>query len=906
MKRVDKFVLIFLVIVLTSFFVGATVNVENSSLISTDYRVGEKLQGVLNISVSNEKINEGLKFTFNSEEKLIPLKDFFDAHNKTLYSCEPTNCENDFSVSGSAETSKEIPLTSGKSETIGFVLNGDDLEVLEDGFSFDVSSDAGSNCVSQLSVDVSADGDIEWENNKKLGESCGGDKTSTCYNANSFDSWFLLGQEPYCEKIKIGKAPAFDVKALMKSKEGASFEGKPLVASIYDSTGELKGNCDLSKPTTSGSEESCSIDYVSKSTENHFVCISLKEGSSNEGYSLKARDTGNFCGFKGDPKQVSSTSADYSIKVSPRKYDAVGSFNLNDEAVLSQTGSPLIAEVNDFISERYGKNCPDAGCIIPVMFSGIGQKIIINNINIKYKHSASNEISRDQLYKLSTTPATLKTANSVVVNLDENEISLPSNPGNYSFKLFFKGEKLLEKNITVREKEITIIEQIHPKTVAAVIPNTFLVFVDGKVNVSELKFEWTFSDGSLKQTSEKPFVVHALPTIGNYTLKVKALKQSKEISSAEFKIEAKAPIEAVNETIALYKERIKNVKAKKSVLSTTYQGYIDGIVNLNDIESNINSIETHYLVLTKETTQDDSAYAEMMQELFDEKVPVDIKPSSTEEVQLIYDLNDLVLDDFNYLFKEVYSVSQEDEYKDAIFTWFIENVDVEVKQKTYALYYDDYKQSFVSEFEVKIHPNIPSDKGGYLVIERDVSDLKFENGVVPAAHNGVSGVEVDLSKDSTIKFSLEEDVDSFSLPMFFAPEFSMLQVSQGSTKTNTGGIGFWPKFLIGFFIVAIIVLFLYILLQRWYKSKYEKYLFKNQNDLYNLLQFIRNSKVNKMKDEEIIEKLVKAKWKREQVHYALNKYEGKRVGMWEIPLFTRFEKRKIERELDKRKRIAKL
>jgi len=906
MKGADKFVLIFLAIVISSFFVGATMEIGTSSYISPDYRVGEKLQGVLNISVSNEKINEGLKFVFNSEEKLITVKDFFDAHNKTLYSCEPTNCGNDFSVTGSAENSKEIPLTLGKNEIIGFVLNGNDLEVLEDGFKFDVSSDAGSNCISQLSIDVSADGDIEWENNKKLGESCGGDKTSTCYNANSFNSWFLLGQEPYCEKIKIGKAPAFDIKALMKSKEGASFEGKPLVASIYNSIGELKGNCDLSKPTTSGSEESCSIDYVSKSTENHFVCISIKEGLNNEGYSLKARDTGNFCGFKGDPKQVSSTSADYSIKVSPRKYDAVGSFSLNDEVVLSQTGSPLIAEVNSFISERYGKNCPDAGCIIPVMFSGIGQKLIVNNINIKYKHSASNEISRDQLYKLSTTPATLKTVNSAIVNLEKNEISLPNNPGNYSFKLFFKGEKLMEKNITIREKEIPLIEQIHPKIVAAVIPNTFLVFVDGKINISELKFEWTFSDGSLKQTSEKPFITHALPAIGNYTLKIKALKQSKEISSAEFKIQAKAPIEAVNETIYLYKDRIKNVKAKKSVLPQTYQVYIDGIVNLNEIESKINSIETEYIVLTKENVSDNSAYTNLMQELFDEKVPVDIKPSSSEEVQFVYDLNDLVLDDFSYLFNEVYSVSQEEEYKQAIFKWFIENIDAEVKQKTYALYYDDYKQSFVSEFEIKIHPNIPSDKKGYLIIERDVSELKFENGVIPTAHNSVSGVEIDLSKDSTIKFSIEEDIDSFSLPMFFAPKFNMLQVSQSSTKPNTNGMGFWAKFLIGFFIVAIIVLFLYILLQRWYKLKYEKYLFKNQNDLYNLLQFIRNSKVNKIKDEEIIEKLMKAKWKREQVNYALNKYEGKRVGMWEIPLFTRFERKKIERELDKRKRIAKL
>ncbi|MEA3329582.1 MAG: hypothetical protein U9Q06_02450, partial [Nanoarchaeota archaeon] len=81
----------------------------------------------------------------------------------------------------------------------------------------------------------------------------------------------------------------------------------------------------------------------------------------------------------------------------------------------------------------------------------------------------------------------------------------------------------------------------------------------------------------------------------------------------------------------------------------------------------------------------------------------------------------------------------------------------------------------------------------------------------------------------------------------------------------------------GLFIVAMIV---YILLQKWYEESYEKYLFKDKKDFYNLVYFIRNAKRRKISDKKIIESLKKSKWSGEKVKYVLNLHAGKKTGLW--------------------------
>ncbi len=881
-KMKKTIILIFLVLMIN--FVYPTTQLSNTSIITGEYSQGDNLQGVLNISISNEEASKEIKFMFSSsEERKKTLKDFLDIYkinNNSIYSCNPSNCGNNFNPSGNAETSKTFSISSNKKAS-GFVLSGNDVEIVD--LSFDVSSDVNANCISQLSVDISADNVPDWENNKFIDESCGSDKISTCYNENSFDSWFLIGQEPYCEKIIIGKSPAFEVKSLMKSKTDATFSSDLLIAKIYDFNNELRGSCNFGKPESDndGSLESCIINYVSKSDQNHSICISIKEGSNNDGYSLKARDSGKFCGFKGDPSQVSTTSADYYIKISPKKYDAIGLFTLNNTVIESQTGSSLIAELNNFVLERYSKNCPSEGCIIPLVFSGISQQIVINNINLKYKNSASNQVLRDKIYLMDETPTKITTNGFTLINLNDNEIKVPNNLGNYTFKLFLGTEKILEKNITVKEKKSGIIEQIYPTVFAATVPTKFFIFIndnDLSLNVSELTFEWDFSDGNLKKTSNKPFIQHTLSEIKTYKLKIKALDGSEVISSNEFDIYAKAPIQAVNQTIKEYKERINSVKIKKSALPVKYQTYINSSINFNEIESKINSLESQYLALIQGNASNENEFVSIMQELNNERVPRDILTSQTTNLVLLYELENLNLDDFSSMFNQEYSESQSQEYKNAIFSWFTKNLDVGIKHKTYSLYYSDLKDTFASEFEINIHPKYPLTNKGYLIIEKNKENIDFDGSYNPLSNNDITGLEIDLSQDSSIKFSLNEEINNpLSLSMYFAPEFSELNIIQPYEGTQEKGLGFWSKFLIGLSISLIILFIIYIFLRKWYKEKYESHLFKNKNDLYNLINFIRTSKARGVSDHEIKEKLIKAKWKREQISHALNKLFGKKA-----------------------------
>jgi len=95
------------------------------------------------------------------------------------------------------------------------------------------------------------------------------------------------------------------------------------------------------------------------------------------------------------------------------------------------------------------------------------------------------------------------------------------------------------------------------------------------------------------------------------------------------------------------------------------------------------------------------------------------------------------------------------------------------------------------------------------------------------------------------------------------------------------------KWLIfGLVIVALLVIgtITYIVLQQWYKRKYEHHLFPNKNDLYNMAHYINNAKRKDMSNGDIEDNLRKAGWSGERIRYAMRKYVGKRTGMFEIPI----------------------
>jgi len=92
------------------------------------------------------------------------------------------------------------------------------------------------------------------------------------------------------------------------------------------------------------------------------------------------------------------------------------------------------------------------------------------------------------------------------------------------------------------------------------------------------------------------------------------------------------------------------------------------------------------------------------------------------------------------------------------------------------------------------------------------------------------------------------------------------------------------------FILFFLVLFgvgVYIILQEWYKKRYEKYLFKKKNDLYNLMIYITERRKKGLSNKELYSKLKKSGWGSEQVNYVLRKHSGKRTGMFDYFFFCK-------------------
>jgi len=60
-------------------------------------------------------------------------------------------------------------------------------------------------------------------------------------------------------------------------------------------------------------------------------------------------------------------------------------------------------------------------------------------------------------------------------------------------------------------------------------------------------------------------------------------------------------------------------------------------------------------------------------------------------------------------------------------------------------------------------------------------------------------------------------------------------------------------------------------------------LFKNRSSLHNIMVYVHDSKKKGIEEKEVKENLKKVGWSSEQIRYATRKYEGKNIGMPEIP-----------------------
>jgi hypothetical protein len=163
-----------------------------------------------------------------------------------------------------------------------------------------------------------------------------------------------------------------------------------------------------------------------------------------------------------------------------------------------------------------------------------------------------------------------------------------------------------------------------------------------------------------------------------------------------------------------------------------------------------------------------------------------------------------------------------------------------------------------------------------------------------------SATIIPLSGSNTIEIILPGKIEISELGAYTISTADELDINEKTFENVKGnkrpGTAKWLYILLMIGILAV-----YTALQEWYKKRYESFLFKDKNDLYNLINFIFNSRISRMKDGEIKKKLGSYNWKSEQMSYAFKKLDGKRTGMWEIPIFKFIENRRVKNEIEKRR-----
>ncbi len=197
--------------------------------------------------------------------------------------------------------------------------------------------------------------------------------------------------------------------------------------------------------------------------------------------------------------------------------------------------------------------------------------------------------------------------------------------------------------------------------------------------------------------------------------------------------------------------------------------------------------------------------------------------------------------------------------------------------QSYEIIYGYGKNETVSVFKLSLSAN-PEMEGAYMIFP-NMEIINFA-GTQPVDKTSFKYIILD-GKAKEIEFATSSVSSPVGLPAFFSPAFSELELPEIATPLERTFLETykWPIFIFLIFILFIIFVIVYRAAGNWYNKKYENHLFPNKNQLYNIINYVHASKERGVKDKEISDSLLKAKWSSEQVRYIMRKYAGKNPGM---------------------------
>lgn len=850
---------------------------ENFTQIDNKYDAEEIVRGRINMSFSEQ---ENKKFTsnFDGEINLLDLLKNMSYVKGRDYSCNPLSCLNSFKGESNSEQ-QSFTLNERETKYYGFVLTGGRI-ISVNSFALNASTNANASCKNQLNIDILNDGTNEIYNRNYLPEPCGEKNYGCFYNNSNSASDVILGTgTQYCELIALPAAPAYQVGATLS----ASNPSGTIRFSIYSqSWGSALGYNSTVNPAAG--EVSVNIPLARSNEFKAYVCV--EETLSTSNYKIKAKSGGASCGGFVSGSSFHS-GADYEIFARPLKYGAITEMKLGD--------SGTVNSISQYLERVYGKNCA-SGCVIPIKFSGDAQDVLLRSGELKY--TAQDGIhSENAIYQLSEQDFTINT-NYTVFDIAKMKFKSPNINGTQNFELYFNDEKIAEQTVQIKKG---FDFDIHPRVVLVGQRATFSA---DETNITYS--EWDFGDGSAKVISSNNQAEHVYLNESSFTVEVKLRKSNSEESKKKFTVVAGELKKSANITLQKYERRISNLKSEISVFPLWIKTKLENAVNIQNAEASVKRLKDGLALLGDNGT--DEQYLAIITSLFNLNIPSSISVTeSATNIPIEIGFNNMNL---NYI-KTISGkeIDNEEEVKSAILSWYEENYKAEVNSQVASAFYEEsYTKLFtIYKIDITRKPSATAENT-YLIFSYPIDKIIFKDSSYDAKPvSNEQGTYISLNADGTPRTA------EFLINGSEAPEISALGIYISPSLDELGTTGKpiqegifyaeghfrWGFFLIGLAIIFVFILAIYLLLQTWYKKNYEKHLFKNPNELYNVIYFIYNSRKSGIDDETTKKNLLEKKWTHEQVTYAFKKIDGKRTGMWEIPLFKFAENRKVRQEIEK-------
>ncbi len=860
--------LVFILLFVTGIGSCGVIVSENGTSIREVYGPAQTIEGVLNISLSNIPTNELLSDGFGHAIEIKKLLDLSEAE----YECSTQGCLPDY-IPSNPQNSKTFLVEKEEGERILEVLEGAELTGNITGissFSFRISGSLSPSCSSQIKVDLFADGSIDFINPEGTSDlPCQDKRRWGCFPTGlaSYEE-YVLGPTSYCQKVELMPSPAFEIGAWIKKEDGASGD---VIAELYDSSGNFVESCSLPDTTVQGETVSCRVNYQVKEPTDGYVCVYLLGSSGSENYKIRGT-TQEKCGSWGGLPIQNPPTAAYSIFAQGVAFDLFKNLlvqnNYNGEKSLAE-------QVKDYLISKYGGLDCASGCIVPIRIIAedpLKSRFSFSLDDLSVKYTKAEGISESTAFYDLEKSAAKVGSDFVQLDLSKAGFVAPTEIGNTTLELKL-GEAVI-LTVPIRVVDVPVPKSLTPLATASHYPTNFTVELTKYENIT--KYRWEFGDNTSAVETTSSSIVHTYEKTGKYNLTVSAYNDYGFEVSKTFVINVGLPQREIDNLLESLNKSLYKIKSRLDSYDLFFQRMLKETLNLSSLETELEQAQIGNLKENKTEEEMNS----LLDRLLSLRVPLSVaktKMAPLEEYYpSLYDINLEILKGIGGGANSSIgngSISEED-----VREWMDENVELKINFVEFSAYFEDegevplFRKYNLKLFEKK---DIPYD---YYLVIKDVGGLKFEKNY-KQEKKGEYFYIPSSELDRVLGFSIPGSMEIEELSIFVSPSVEVLQsrISEGSDLgRDEENSSMDYRYVV---IVALLILIgvaIYLIWAHIKKRLEERNLFKNRNNLYNLVHYIYQSKKKGYNDSTIRRNLRRSGWTKAQIDYVMREYSGKK------------------------------